>query len=352
MAKKRILVAILNWGLGHATRSIPIIKKLQTENFEVLLASDGAALGLLRKEFPHLKSFELPSYNISYAKRSSFFSLKILLQTPHILKTISEENRVTRSLVKSQKLDGIISDNRWGVCSNLIPSVFISHQLNVLSGFTSLISSKIQQKYIMKFDECWVPDLEENNNLSGFLGHLQRSKFKIKYLGILSRFTKQELEKAFDILIILSGPEPQRSMLESKLIKEFYSSTGNVVLIRGIIEKEQRITKTGNLTVYNFMQSEELEDLLNRTELVIARSGYTTLLDLAKLGKKAFFIPTPGQAEQEYLAKRLKELKVADSCSQNNFSLKMLKNNNEYKGLIGFSSSSDLSNLFTLFQRE
>ncbi len=236
--------------------------------------------------------------------------------------------------------------------SKLIPSVFITHQLNVLSGATSLISSKIQQKYIQKFDECWVPDLEENNNLSGLLGHLQSSKFKIKYLGILSRFTKQELEKTFDILIILSGPEPQRSMLESKLIKEFYSSTGNVVLIRGIIEKEQRITKTGNLTVYNFMQSEELEDFLNRAELVIARSGYTTLLDLAKLGKKAFFIPTPGQPEQEYLAKRLKELKVADSCSQKNFSLKMLKNKNEYKGLIGFNSGNDLSSLFTLFKRE
>ena len=141
-------------------------------------------------------------------------------------------------------------------------------------------------------------------------------------------------------------------MLESKLLKEFNSYTGNVVLIRGIIENEQRITKTGNLTVYNFMQSEELEDFLNRAEFVIARSGYTTLLDLAKLGKKAFFIPTPGQPEQEYLAKRLKELKVADSCSQKNFSLKMLKNKNEYIGLIGFNSGSDLSSLFTLFKRE
>jgi len=352
MAKKKILVAALNWGLGHATRSIPIIKELEENHFEVLLASDGVALELLNKEFPYLPSFKLPSYNISYSRTAAFFSLKMLTQTSHILKTIAEENRITTALIDDYKIDGIISDNRWGVYSKKIPSVFITHQLNVLSGATSPISSKIQQKYIENYDECWVPDTEGNSNLSGKLGHLKTSKLNIKYLGIISRVKHQKLEKTTDIFIILSGPEPQRSILEDKLLKECKAYDGNVVIVRGIIEKEQKIDKIGNITIYNFMQSAELESFLNSSKLVISRSGYTTILDLAKLGKKAFFIPTPGQPEQEYLAKRLKKLKLANSCAQKDFSLEMLKNNEDYRGLIGFDCSDEFSSFFTLFKGE
>jgi len=345
-------MAVLNWGLGHATRSIPIISELIAQNFEVLLASDGAALELLKKEFPKLQNFQLPSYNIKYSKSSTFFGLQMLLQTPHILKTIAEERKITHTLISVYRIDGIISDNRWGIYSDNIPSVFITHQLNVISGPTTLLSSKIHQKYMERFDECWVPDNNLEPNLSGKLGHLRSTKLKIKYLSILSRFQKKELLKTIDILIILSGPEPQRSILENKVLKEFKTYEGNVILIRGIIEQEQKMEQIENISIYNFMQSKELEDCLNSSKLVISRSGYTTLLDLAKLDKKAFFIPTPGQPEQEYLAKRLKDLHIANSCKQKDFNLTMLDTNEEYKGLIHYRSTNDLSGLFTLFQRE
>lgn len=352
MRNKKILVAVLNWGLGHATRCIPIICELESQNFEVILASDGDALLLLKKEFPHLRTYSLPSYNIRYSKTSLFFTWKILRQTPHILRTIKEENKVIETLIEKENIAGVISDNRWGAYSKKINSVIITHQLNVISGATTFISSKIQQKQLGNFEECWVPDVEGENNLSGRLGHLRTKKLKINYLGIISRFKKQEELLSIDILIILSGPQPQREILEKKLLKEFKSFKGNVIMVRGIVESQQIIERKEHITCYNYMKSEELETFLNISKLVISRSGYTTLLDLTKLQKKAFFIPTPGQPEQEYLAARLKKLNIANSCKQKDFNLKMLETNDNYSGLVGFNGSCDLGSFFTLFQSE
>ncbi len=158
MHKKRILVAPLNWGLGHATRCIPIINELLDQGFETVIASDGDALKLLKKEFPHLEHHELPGYNIQYSRKRILFKLKLLLQVPRIIATIRRENLITRELIRKYNISGIISDNRWGVRSSKIPSVFVTHQLKVLSGTSTTLSSKLQQTYIRKFTECWVPD--------------------------------------------------------------------------------------------------------------------------------------------------------------------------------------------------
>ena len=209
MPKKRILVAVLNWGLGHATRCIPIIKALQEHNFKVFIASDGAALELLKKEFPNIKAFELPSYNISYSKSAYTFKWKLLRETPGILKAINQERKEIKKLVESYQVTAIISDNRFGCRHKHIPSVFITHQLKVLSGSTSLLSSKIHQKYISKFKECWVPDLPGKDNLSGVMGHLKKTPKNVKYIGPLSRFKNMPQPKKYNYAVILSGPEPQ-----------------------------------------------------------------------------------------------------------------------------------------------
>lgn len=190
MQKKRILVAVLNWGLGHATRSIPIINELLKHNFEVYIASDGAALKLLQKEFPSIKAFELPSYNISYSKSASSFKWKLFTETPGILKAIKLERKAIKELTKAYNFNGIISDNRFGCRHENITSVFITHQLSVLSGNTTYLSSKLHQKYISNFDECWIPDTPGNNNLSGIMGHLKEVPANVKYIGPLSRFNK------------------------------------------------------------------------------------------------------------------------------------------------------------------
>ncbi len=251
MPKKRILVAPLNWGLGHATRCIPIINELIRQNFEPIIASDGAALELLQKECPDLEHHTLPEYNISYSKKESFFKWKLLLQTPKIITAIRKEKVATRRLVQSQNISGIISDNRWGVRHKKIPSVFITHQLKVLSGSSTILSSKIQQKLISKFTECWVPDFEEAPNLSGEMGHLEKTSLPVKYIGPLSRFSKLQLPNKYKYAIILSGPEPQREILEKLLLKEFENHTSPILFIRGVLEKESTYETIGNIKIYH-----------------------------------------------------------------------------------------------------
>ncbi len=349
-SKKRILVAPLNWGLGHATRSIPIINALIENGFEPIIASDGPPLELLKKEFPKLICLELPSYNISYPKKASRFKLKILKDSPIILKAIKKEKKEIEKIIDEYDISGIISDNRFGVKSKKIPSVFITHQLNVLSGNTSWISSKLHQRFISKFDECWVPDVEKKPNLSGKLGHIESSKFKLKYIGPISRFEKKELDNRYDLMVLLSGPEPQRTLFEDKLFVELKDFNGNILFVKGVIEKEQTCIERDNITIYNFMESQELNIAINESKLILSRSGYTTILDLTKLKKKAFFVPTPGQYEQEYLAKSLDKLGLVPFCKQKDFSMKKLAFANNYKGLAAIYHETDYKNLFSLFE--
>lgn len=333
MQPKRILVAPLNWGLGHATRCIPLIEALEKRGFEPVIASDGIALALLKKEFPHLQTLELPAYNIEYAQNGANFKWKILKQIPHLFQAVSRERKMVGKWLKEHKIDGIISDNRLGVHSKKVPSVFITHQLNVLSGNTSWFTTKIHHFFIRKFNECWVPDSAGKPNLSGKLGHVKGNFLNVKYIGPLSRFQKNETEEIYDLMVILSGPEPQRTLLENKLQEELKNYESTVLFIRGVVEEEQKTTRRFNTTCYNFMNTKELETAFNQSKLVLSRSGYTTIMDLAKLGKKAFFIPTPGQYEQEYLARKLKKKGLAPYCKQDDFTIEHLLQVDMYKGL-------------------
>ncbi|MEO0571445.1 MAG: glycosyltransferase [Bacteroidota bacterium] len=351
----RILVAPLNWGLGHATRCIPIIKALIQNDFQPVLASDGEALSLLQKEFPNLETFKLPAYKIKYAEKAQHFKLKMIWDSPKVLKAMAKEKKEVKRIVKKHQIDGIISDNRLGVYSKKVPCIFITHQLNVLSGNTTWFSSKMHQGIIKKFDSCWVPDVEGKPNLTGKLGHLKKSKLNITYLGPLSRFEKEEFPKKFDLLVLLSGPQPQRGMLSKKLLEELKEFSGNVLFVKGKIEGKQKVTpllyEKASVTVYNFMQSEELEEAINSSKMVLCRSGYTTVMDLAKLEKKAFFIPTPGQYEQEYLAKRLDKKNIVPYATQENFQLTDLERVHHYSGLANFETATDYPQLFSVLSK-
>lgn len=349
---KNILVAPLNWGLGHTTRCIPIIKALEENGFTPILASDGSALALLKKEFPHLTALELPSYQIEYAKKAENFKWKLIKNSPKTINAILEEKKMVKKWVKEYNLCGIISDNRLGVRNKKVSSVFITHQLTVLSGKTTWISSKLHQFFIAKFNECWVPDTKDFPNLSGKLGHLSETNLNIKYIGILSRLQKKELPIQYQLMVILSGPEPQRTLLEEKLIDELEHYDETVVFIKGKVEAEQKMEQKGNITFYNFMQTEQLEKTFNESEIVLCRSGYTTVMDLAKLEKKAFFIPTPGQFEQEYLAKKYKREGLIPTSKQDRFKMDDLNEVIVYKGLPKFTSDVNWKNLFLLFEGE
>lgn len=357
---KTILVAPLNWGLGHATRSIPIIKSLKEEGFNVVIGSDGAALALLQKEFPYDSFIELPSYKIEYAKKGKNFKFKFLVRSPKLISAVRNEHAVITKLYKEGKIDGIISDNRLGLYCPGIPTVFITHQLQVLSGTTTKITSAIHNRYIKRFNECWVPDYAGELNLSGVLGHPKKPGFSVKYIGPLSRLEKIESttpKENYDIMVLLSGPEPQRTELEEILLYELKPYNGRVLFVRGIISDDQAIPSTNNIKIVNYMNSENLERAFSSSNLIISRSGYTTVMDLLKLGKKAFFIPTPGQTEQEYLAKRLMEQRLVPYTKQEDFKLKDLSKVKIYKGLdslIGISGFEEIQfgKLFGLFKGE
>ena len=318
--------------------------------FEPVLASDGIALKLLQKEFPELETIELPSYNITYSKKGQFFKLKMLQNSPKLIKAVNAEKRVTNTIIKDYNIDGIISDNRLGVHSKHIPCVFMTHQLKVLSGNTTWLSTEMHQKIIKRFDECWVPDNIGEDNLSGELGHATVAGIPIKYIGPLSRFSKLDSESKYDLMVLLSGPEPQRTLLQNLLLKELNSFKGKLLLVKGIVDDESIATVKDNMTSYNFMTSTNLEKAINESNVVISRSGYTTVMDLAKLEKKAFFIPTPGQFEQEYIAKRLTKLGYVPSCNQNEFKIKMLKSIEEFSGLKSTDYITNYKKLFSLFK--
>lgn len=350
--KPKILVAPLNWGLGHATRCIPIVEALLENGFEPVIASDGVALHILQKEFPYLIFLELPSYQIEYAKNGAFFKWKLIKNSPKMMEAIYHERQLIKKWVKEYQLVGIISDNRLGVYSKKVPSVFITHQLNVLTGNTSWITSKLHQYIIKKYNECWVPDSAELPNLTGKLGHIKNPHFKINYIGPLSRLNKMELPKKYDLMVILSGPEPQRSMLEAHLKEELKRYIGDVIFIRGVVESEQKTEQLASITFFNFMTSKQLEQTFNESEMVLCRSGYTTVMDLAKLEKKAFFIPTPGQFEQEYLAKKYKKEGIVPYAKQDKFVIENLYEIDLYKGLQHYNTNLDWKKLFLLFERK
>jgi uncharacterized protein (TIGR00661 family) len=349
-ASKTILIAPLNWGLGHATRCIPIIKALQENNYIPIIASDGIALELLKKEFPYVKTLKLPSYQIEYAKNGKNFKWKLLKKFPEMIKAIWHEEKKVKKWIKKYDIDGIISDNRLGVFSKKIPSVYLTHQLNVMTGNTTWFTSILHQHIIKKHNECWIPDVEGTPNLTGKLGHVENPDFILKYIGPLSRMQKKEAAKLYDLMIILSGPEPQRGILEEKLIEELLRYKGNVVFIKGIVEKDQKREQIENVTYYNFMNSRQLEQTFNESENVLCRSGYTTIMDLVKLGKKAFFIPTPGQYEQEYLAKKFKEERLVPYSKQDDFCIENLKEIENYKGLPLLETSINWDYLFEIFE--
>ncbi|MBC7524384.1 MAG: glycosyltransferase [Flavobacterium sp.] len=349
---KNILVTPLNWGLGHATRCIPIINALIDHGFSPIIASDGNALVLLKKEFPNLTVLELPSYHIEYAKKASNFKWKLFKNSPKTINAIYEEKKIVKKWITQYNLAGIISDNRLGVYSKKIPSVFITHQLTVLSGKTTWISSKIHQYFIKKFKECWVPDTKDIPNLTGKLGHLLSTNLNIKYIGVLSRLKKQPIPQVYNLMVLLSGPEPQRTLLEEKLILELKNYHDKVVLIKGIVEQEQKTEQKGNITFYNYMQTKQLEKTFNESELVLCRSGYTTVMDISKLEKKAFFIPTPGQFEQEYLAKKLKKQGLVPMAKQDKFTIDDLLAVPLYRGLPNLEYNVNWLELFRLFEGE
>lgn len=272
----------------------------------------------------------------------------MLLQIPTIISAVLKEKKFIANLVVKESISGIISDNRFGVYSSKIPSVYITHQLNVLSGNSTWLTSKIHQKILKKFNEIWVPDVISKYSLSGELSNIQSKRIHIKRIGVLSRFNSKEIQKKQDVLLLLSGVEPQRTLFENMLVKEFSNFKGNVLLVRGVLNKTE-IKVPSNFTVINYLLVTELEKAIQQSNLVIARSGYSTIMDLAVLNVNVLFVPTPKQYEQEYLAEHLNKKYKIPFLNQKDFKLESINNFNKKGKFKSFKTTLPL-NLFNLFQ--
>lgn len=324
--KLRILIVPLDWGLGHTTRCMPIIDELLKNNVDVVLAGNELQKKILKAEYPKCDFLYLEGYNVKYAKRKNRFLLKMMLQSSDILSAIKKENKWLKKIVAENKIDGIISDNRFGLYHTAIPSIFITHQLQIKTAVGSLadkIARSVNYKYINKFSGCWVPDFEGAKNLAGELSHPNKMPtISCTYVGPLSRMSSDKLvsNNNNNILCILSGPEPQRTIFEQVILNQIRDCDANFTIVRGLpLQTDLPVIK--NTILYNHLPKRELQRMMERAAFVICRSGYSSVMDINALKVKSILVPTPGQAEQEYLAKHLTENGFALCCNQASFKL-------------------------------
>lgn len=327
---KRILIAPLDWGLGHATRCIPIIRHLLDVGQQPIIAASGRPLSLLKAEFPEVETVDFEGYNISYPQGAGM-AWKMFKSTPKILNRIKEEEQELDGLIDRLKLDAVISDNRFGLHTNKIPCVYMTHQVMIKAPFFETTLYRMHMKYMRKFSEVWIPDFEEDG-LSGDLGHRFPKPFNGKYIGPLSRFEATESELETDVLVLISGPEPQRTRFEELVLEQAREYNGKVTAVVGTPDADfDRVE--GNLRVVSHLNAAQLQQEIAEAKLIISRSGYSTIMDLAAMGKKAVFIPTPGQTEQEYLAQLFADRKMHLAVKQRNLNLKeAIKNSEKYRG--------------------
>jgi len=302
----KVLFAVCSWGLGHATRDLPLIQRMIEAGHNVTVVGTGRSLNLLRKELGKSCRFlDIPDYSSPYSEKG-FLVAKFVGYLPIYIEEIVREHRKIKKLVRKDGYERIISDNRFGVYDSTIPSYFISHQLRFIPPRRVKIFERATEGFNYSFKRNFlkflVPD-DKDNPLSGDLSHNLRffKDGKVEYLGILSSLRKLEVKEDIDYFISLSGPEPQRTILERKLLKQAPLLKGKVVIALGKPEEYKEEVR-GNIRIISFLDREKQEEIMNRAKLVIARPGYTTLMELAFLGKKALLIPTPGQTEQIYLA--------------------------------------------------
>jgi UDP-N-acetylglucosamine transferase subunit ALG13 len=324
--KSRILVAPMDWGLGHATRCIPLIRYLLQQGCDVWLAGEGNIAALLRTEFPALPLLALPGYNIHYGRSKWDLLGKMALQIPKILSRIEQENEWLQGAVAEHGFDGVISDNRFGLYHEASYSVFMTHQLLIKAPFGSFgegMMQRLNYDLIEQFDECWVPDTPGQPSLAGMLSHPEKlPTLPTTYIGPLSRFHRSATEVSpKHLLVVLSGPEPQRTILEELLLEQLKAYEGPVLVVRALPGGSEESVVTDNLTIVNHLDANALEKAMQEASLVISRCGYSTVMDLVALGKRSILIPTPGQTEQEYLAAHLMEQGLALCAAQDEFEL-------------------------------
>lgn len=312
---KKILVCPLNWGLGHATRCEPIIRKLIAEGNEVVVAGDGYPLKFLQRQFPGIRAIESKSYPIKYSRGNTLVWV-FLPFIPKFVSGINREHRWLKKLLKKERFDQVISDNRFGLWNKKTHSTYMTHQVMIKMpknlGWFEPVVYKIHRQFIDNYDECWIPDYEADGGLSGDLSHKYPTPPNARYVGMLSRFDKLvnvTPNGEYHTMVILSGVEPQRTIFEEAMLKKYRDLPEHTLIVRGLPASEEQVERIGQVDLISHLDDERFASILKGCESIICRAGYSTVMDLEVLQvlHKAQFYPTPGQTEQEYLAVYLNE---------------------------------------------
>jgi predicted glycosyltransferase len=328
LKKKRILVCPLDWGLGHASRDVSLIKKLLKNNNEVILGGDGSSLEFLKIEFPCLEVIRIPSHKFFYSKILPAWFM-IIVQIPAFLKGINKEHRFLKEIIQTHRIELVISDARYGLWNHQILSVIITHQIRIrmpwfLKAFEYPINH-FNHLALGKFSQLWIPDTPGNMNLSGMLSHNITISSDSYYTGFLSGFEKNNITghpmENYEVVLLLSGPEPQRSVLEKKVTDQLLKQNRKSLIIGGIAGEKTSEDLSESCKRISFLTGDRLFNILNNAKYLICRSGYSTIMDLVCMGKSAYLIPTPGQTEQEYLARYLEQQGLFLFSEQKDFDL-------------------------------
>lgn len=330
--KKKILISPLNWGLGHATRCVPIIEQLISDGNDIIIGGNGDSYNYLTKRFPILKSYHIPGVEIKYGKRSAF-PLVFLVKLPFYLLSFIKEKRALRNINKTESFDIIISDNRPGLYCENVYSIYITHQVNIKMPhrlrLLNRLASRIHQKLIKRFSECWVPDICNEKNLTGTLyGKIEG--VKTSRIGALSRFKDKNSRIRtfeFNFAFIISGPQPQKKIFKNLIINKLEKSNYKSVIFESSSQLNENILiNNNNILTYINADDDLFYDICVKSKSIVCRSGYSTIMDLVALKRQAVLIPTPGQSEQEYLAECLSDNFNFSSFNQNDFAKLSLEN--------------------------
>lgn len=300
----RILICPLNWGLGHATRSRPIIEQFIEKGHEVHLGGDGVSMEVLKNYYPKLPIHNLAQLNIQYG---SSFWISLLKQLPQLFRWWNMDQKIIGHLYKQYHFDLIISDSRPGCHYHETNNILVISQLSprLPNQLLTWSAHRLFQSIFKPFNEIWIPDQTKELTLSGqlivFPFHIPSRR-----IGFLSKLEKSEGEVSSTIagrvLAIVSGPEPLRTRFEKDLVEQLKNENALITGGRPYLKYQ-----TSNYISY--LDATALKEEINKAEYIICRSGYSTLMDLASYGKKIILVPTPGQSEQIYLANHLQSKK-------------------------------------------
>jgi UDP-N-acetylglucosamine transferase subunit ALG13 len=339
--KPLILFSPLDWGFGHTTRCIPLIRQALIEGAEVVVACNSEQKALLEPEIPAIRFVELEGYRVRYGGSGWATLLRLMYQIPKILIAVNREHSWLRRYLEKNTVSAIISDNRFGFYSAAHRSIFITHQINIRTTTGRLIdavASRINRSLIQRFTECWIPDTSKAPWLAGALASPALVPIAVKRIGILSDLQQNSVTRyRYKYLFLLSGPEPQRTIFENIILSMKDKWQPHSILVRGLLSTS---TSWQDESIIDYAGRSRLNKLICQAEFVVCRSGYTTLMELTSLKKKVITVPTPGQGEQQYLAKHWHASGIAASIAQEDLDWKTLT---ETASNFNFSTVPDTS---------